>query len=153
MPAPLSGRFNIPRAPGAPAIFSAVMNGDAASVKIILEGDSAQAGARDRGGNTPLMMAVIFGPERQEIIDVLVAHGADVNVQNRHGGNALARAAHFGHKDLVNQLLALGADASMKDARGQNAADWANSGGHPEIAGILETPGPGSKPAPPGPKP
>ena len=147
-PKPLSGRFNIPRAPGAPAIFASVMDGDLAAVQAILKADPDAPQARDRAGNTPLMMAVIFGPERQEIIDLLIEKGADVNAQNKHGGNVLARAAHFGHKDLVRQLLGLGADPSVKDEAGQDAAAWARMNGHDDIAALFKKP---SAPKPPAP--
>jgi ankyrin repeat protein len=131
------------------AFIAAVMNNDLAAVQKTLETHPEAAAWRERAGNTPLMMAVI-APARDEIIDLLLNNGADVNAQNAHGGNALARAACFGHFALAQKLLGLGADAAMRDAAGQDAADWAEKGGHEKIAALLRH---AQKPAPKPPTP
>ncbi|MBI3441068.1 MAG: ankyrin repeat domain-containing protein [Proteobacteria bacterium] len=132
-----SDDFNQPSPNDVATFFATVMNNDLPATTLILEQYPDAAQWRDRAGNTPLMMAVIFGTTHQPIIDLLIQNGADVNAQNAHGGNALARAAHFGHKKLVEQLLTLGADVYMKDEAGQDAVEWANKNGQTEIAALL----------------
>lgn len=132
-----SGDFNSNVPAHVTAFFAAVMANDLPEVTRVLDARPDAPHWKDRVGNTPLMMAVIFGATHKNVIDLLIGRGADVNAQNAHGGNALARAAHFGHGELVKQLLALGADVHMKDAAGQDAVDWANKNGHADIAALL----------------
>jgi uncharacterized protein len=135
------------------ALFDAIRKNDAETVASYIAHRKSVPEWRDRAGNTPLMMAVIHGPSHQKVIDLLLDNGADVNAQNAHGGNALARAAHFGHKDLVTKLLSLGADARMKDAAGQDAADWARLNGHADIAELIEKSAKAAGPKPHAPAP
>ena len=117
--------------------FISVINNEAQKAAAILSRHPDAPHFRDGGGNTPLMVAVLFGEAHGKIIDLLLENGADVNAQNSHGGNALARAAQFGHLSLVKKLLEYGADAHMKDASGRDAADWANGNGRADIAILL----------------
>jgi ankyrin repeat protein len=138
MPPRLKDSFKEPSPEEVKKFFNAVNANLTAEVFATLKANPRAPEWRDRAGNTPLMMAVIHGPARQDIIDMLIEFGADVNAQNKHGGNALARAAHFGHEATVLQLLKLGADINMKDALGQDAADWAKMNGHADIVDLLE---------------
>ena len=61
-----------------------------------------------QGGNTPLMFAVRAGDLASS--QMLVAAGADVNVESAYGISATALAAHSNHADVVGFLLENGAD-------------------------------------------
>ncbi|HZZ81562.1 MAG TPA: ankyrin repeat domain-containing protein [Gemmataceae bacterium] len=65
----------------------------------------------DRIGETPLMLAADAG--RQDIVNVLLAAGADVHATNRLGSTALDEAAKGGgrknHTAVFRELLAAGA--------------------------------------------
>lgn len=148
-----------PRKPGSPdekaILFAALREGDADTALCIIRRCPDSHAWEDRAGNTPLMMAAIHGGDMKQVTQQLLDMGADVNAQNKHGGNALARAAHFGHEKLVKKLLSLGADPLMKDAANKDAADWARLNNHHAIAAVLEeakqpriTPKPPKKPAP-----
>jgi len=113
MPKPdrLASRFSHfttpPRKPGSPdekaILFAALREGDAdISLSIIRRYPDAHTW-QDRAGNTPLMMTAIHGEGMKAVTQQLIDMGADVNAQNKHGGNALARAAHFGHESLVKK--------------------------------------------------
>jgi len=148
MPKPdrLASRFSHfttpPRKPGSPdekaILFAALREGDADIALSIIRRYPDAHTWEDRAGNTPLMMTAIHGEEMKAVTKQLLEMGADVNAQNKHGGNALARAAHFGHADLVKVLLKAGADPDMKDAANNDAADWARKNNHHAIAAALE---------------
>ncbi len=61
-----------------------------------------------QGGNTPLMFAVRAGDLASA--ELLVAAGADVNVESAYGIGATALAAHSDHADLVELLVENGAN-------------------------------------------
>jgi ankyrin repeat protein len=81
--------------------------------------DLAQAGHGDyqiwiqQGGNTPLMFAVRAGDLASA--RMLVAAGADVNVEAAYGIAATALAAHSNHADVVEFLLENGADPNASN--------------------------------------
>src|SRR5208282_3238049 len=69
----------------------------------------------------PLCMASFGGgvvpPDREvEIMDILVAKGADVNDKCQNGQTPLIWAASTGHVDRMEFLLAHGANIHAKDA-------------------------------------
>jgi hypothetical protein len=110
-------------------------------------------------GVTPLMMAAGTGysgrdsrgryqtdEQAAQIIDLLLAHGADVNRQANDGTTALHGAASRGRNPVINLLAARRADLSITDARGRTAADVAKGGqgafgrplpSYPEAAELL----------------
>ena len=81
--------------------------------------DLAQASHSDyqiwiqQGGNTPLMFAVRAGDLASA--EMLVAAGADVNIESAYGISATALAAHSNHANLVELLLASGADPNASE--------------------------------------
>lgn len=163
MPKPdrLASRFSHfttpPRKPGSPdekaILFAALREGDADICLAIIRRYPDAHTWEDRAGNTPLMMTAIHGEGMKAVTQQLLDMGADVNAQNKHGGNALARAAHFGHESLVKTLLKAGADPAMKDAANNDAADWARKNNHHAIAAAIEEAKKPKIPAPKAPKP
>jgi hypothetical protein len=60
--------------------------------------------------------------ELLRIVDLLIAHQADVNFQNSDlGQSALHLAAHYGAKTIVTTLLENGADIEVEDKQGYTA--------------------------------
>jgi uncharacterized protein len=76
---------------------------------------------------------------RESVARVLVAHGAKVNVAQRHGWTPLQEAAQNGHADLLEDLLAAGADPSATNDTGITAIDLARKAGHQAIVERLAT--------------
>ena len=66
------------------------------------------------------------------IVQMLLEHGADVNAQGGHYGNALQAACSGGHDKIVQMLLEQGADVNAQrvDRLSVTALQAACSGGH-----------------------
>lgn len=68
-----------------------------------------------QAGQTGLMLAVSHG--RMDMVRALLAHGADVNIQDDEGSTALMCASEHGHVEIVKLLLAQpGCDATLSDS-------------------------------------
>ncbi len=68
--------------------------------------------------------------------NLLLDHGAGVNIQNTSGATALIYAATYGHTAIVQMLLEAGAYRGLKDTDGKTALDHAK---HQEVADLLKT--------------
>ncbi|TNN48689.1 KN motif and ankyrin repeat domain-containing protein 1 [Liparis tanakae] len=89
-----------------------------------------------QAGQTGLMLAVSHG--RMDMVRALLAHGADVNVQDDEGSTALMCASEHGHAEIVKLLLAQpGCDATLSDGDESNALSIALEAGHKDIAVLL----------------
>ena len=65
----------------------------------------------------PLVWAATMGQEN--IVEMLLDHGADVNENDRFFGTPLHRAVMSGHTDIIKLLLKNGADLEAKDGKGK----------------------------------
>ncbi|XP_029142651.1 KN motif and ankyrin repeat domain-containing protein 3 [Protobothrops mucrosquamatus] len=89
-----------------------------------------------QAGQTALMLAVSHG--RQEMVEALLACGADVNLQDEEGSTALMCACEHGRAETVQLLLAQPAcDASIADHDGNDAVAIALEAGHDNIAALI----------------
>ncbi|XP_075903373.1 KN motif and ankyrin repeat domain-containing protein 1a isoform X2 [Nelusetta ayraudi] len=89
-----------------------------------------------QAGQTGLMLAVSHG--RMDMVQALLGHGADVNVQDDEGSTALMCASEHGHVEIVKLLLAQpGCDATLSDSDESNALSIALEAGHKDIAVLL----------------
>lgn len=80
--------------------------------------------ARNEAGLTPLMAAITANAST-DVLDTLLAAGADVDMAAANGATALMLAAGQGTPAQVIYLLNAGADPTPRDAEGRNAADHA----------------------------
>lgn len=55
----------------------------------------------------------------EEIVKLLLAHGANVNKTDLEGRTALIAAAYMGHTEIVNHLLDHDADIDHADSDGE----------------------------------
>ncbi|NWT18895.1 KANK3 protein, partial [Vireo altiloquus] len=91
-----------------------------------------------QAGQTALMLAVSHG--RQEMVEALLACGADVNLQDEEGSTALMCACEHGRLETVKLLLAQPTcNISIVDSDGNNAVAIALEAGHSDIATLLYT--------------
>ncbi|NXF23797.1 KANK3 protein, partial [Rhodinocichla rosea] len=89
-----------------------------------------------QAGQTALMLAVSHG--RQEMVEALLACGADVNLQDEEGSTALMCACEHGRLETVKLLLAQPTcNVSIVDSDGNNAVAIALEAGHSDIAALL----------------
>jgi ankyrin repeat protein len=91
-----------------------------------------QKGALD---SSPLHIAARTGEVHD--IEVLVAHGADVNLSGDLGNTPLHQAAMVGKAESVRQLLLLGADPSLRNEFQQTPLEVARLGNHAEVAKLI----------------
>ena len=70
-------------------------------------------------------------------IELLIGHGADVNLTGPQGSTALHLAVRGGRLDVVSLLVRNGADTRLKDDDGNTPLDIAIGAGNHEIASIL----------------
>jgi len=109
--------------------------GDVEAVKLFLQAGMKPNFVTGRGGQTPLANAARYN--RQEVVQVLLAHGADPNARSM-GSTALIWASINGSNDLVRLLLDRGADLKATDRQhGMNALQCAAMAGKADTVKLL----------------
>ena len=96
-----------------PALWTASSLGQTEEVRRLLAND---ADIEERGGPTecsPLAVAV-SSPGREQLVGLLLHHGAEVSSRDNTGSTPLHSAASEGHEALSLVLLHHGADVSAK---------------------------------------
>lgn len=90
-------------------LFDAIAHNDVAGVQAAIE-QHADINARGEHGNTPLHIAVLnpAGPERREIITLLVRYGAQVNLPNDAGQLSADIARTMPDFENIQELLGEG---------------------------------------------
>lgn len=141
---------------GTTALMAAVVNGEQEAVRLLLE-HGADTRPKDKdstmtisqGGSTqtvPLtgrcaLQYAFEMNENTEIMELLLDHGADVDVLDGDGQTPLIAAAGEGKVETVRLLMAHGADLHMRDNSGRTALMQAKN--YPEIVRILKHAGAG----------
>jgi hypothetical protein len=85
--------------------------------------------------DTPLMTASAIG--RVEVMRVLLAAGARVNLGDADGWTALMYASYHGQIEAIRVLLAAGAQINQVDAHGQTALMFASAEGQVQTVKAL----------------
>ena len=124
---------------GEHAFFQAAADGRVEVVEAMLASGAATVNMTNASKATALMRA-----HDEEMTDVLLRAGADVNLRNAEGYTALIWAAAFNRKGIVKKLIAAGADVNVRNNDGKSAIDLAG----PEIEAILREAGGTPKKAP-----
>ena len=73
----------------------------------------------------------------EEIAELLIAHGASLDMQHGNGGTALMFATLFGRNKLVEVVLRHGANKEITEQRGLTALDLAVQQGNEEAVRLL----------------
>ena len=76
--------------------------------------------------------------DHRELIQRLLNHGADVDVQDRRGVSVLHAAAMHGMRDVAERLIKAGADPRRRDAIGRTANEVAILLGYVDLAAVLK---------------
>ena len=87
-------------------------------------------------GNTALMMAAV--ENRIDIVKILIAANANLNLQNENGTTALMWAAMSG-QEIVKFLIDAGADINLKENDGWTALRYARRTEDMDIIKLLES--------------
>ncbi|KAH6618228.1 ankyrin repeat-containing domain protein [Chaetomium sp. MPI-SDFR-AT-0129] len=73
----------------------------------------------------------------QEMVELFLDKGADVNAQGGGYSIALQAASVGGHREIFKLLLNDGADINVQGGKYGNAPQAASSGGHREVVKLL----------------
>lgn len=76
-----------------------------------------------------------------EMVRLLIAHGAPVNVQQAEGFTPLHSAAQNGSVEIIRDLLAAGAEINARDDEGLTPLAFALKEDHQEAAALLQSRG------------
>ena len=71
------------------------------------------------------------------VTKVLLAHDADVNLQNDEGITALMMSSYNGHAEIVELLIKYRADINTVTSIGKSALDFSTDKGHDEVSKLL----------------
>lgn len=98
-------------------IFSAATFGNIDEIKAILTNNPELVNAKDKGGMTPLHLAMsVFS--NKEAVELLIAKGAEVNAKDNYGATPLHIAlSKLGNKDIVKLLADNGANVNTTEDR------------------------------------
>ena len=88
-------------------------------VALVLKLDASQVHARNKWNNTPLHSAAFYGND--DVIQVLVRHGANVHSVGELGGGPIRAAAQHGHVQCIHELIKCGADVYLQDNNMENS--------------------------------
>ena len=140
-------------------MFEAVKSGDAASVIELLDAHPALVNAKNENGVSAVLLATYFG--HREIVEILLARGADLNIFDAAAAGDLDRlktlaaedteligsfspdgftplglATFFGRRDVLDFLLSHGADPNAASKNQMRVTPLHSAVAHrqPEIA-------------------
>lgn len=127
--------YRTPRT-GQSALGDAVSTGNAQLVDMLLRhGANPSLGTFEQ--QTPLIIAAHH--DYAEIVQLLIAAGADVNVaETRYGFTALSSAAREGHGHVVGLLLDAGADTRARIKDGRSALQLASMYNRQDVVHMLQ---------------
>lgn len=84
----------------------------------------------------PALLAYVWR-DNKDRVEKLLAHGADVNIQDNDGDTALHGAAENGDYEIIEMLLDKGANPNARNKQGGTPLMWAAVFGNPEAARLL----------------
>lgn len=118
---------------------NAAVEGDRPIIERMLD-VGAMIDARDRYGQTALMLAALHG--REEVVELLLRHGAALDVTAKHNLSALMLAAINGRIGIAKRLVDAGANLELSGSgapgfAGKTARDLAEHAGHADLVAYI----------------
>jgi ankyrin repeat protein len=107
-------------------LMVAAPHGSPEAVRILLESGAA-INARDSRGMTPLMFAVASDNQDLDVVEMLIAHDAEINAKSGAGETALDWARKFGDPRVISALEKSGAEAANNTPLYANTPHHINS--------------------------
>jgi hypothetical protein len=109
------------------SLYEAARAGNIEQIKLFVsQGADVDVNDKENGGQAPLHVACINS--RKDIVELLIAAGANVNAKTNSGITPLHFAVRYQSKEIVELLIAKGADINAKDNNGGTALSMALSG-------------------------
>ncbi len=108
---------------------------DPEKAKLLIE-HGADVSVQSKQGRTPLMMAALRDGG-SDIVALMLAKGAAVNVADSRGDTALSIAAETGDLETMRLLIAKGADVRSINRMGESTLIQASKSRRPEAARVL----------------
>lgn len=102
---------------------------------VLLKQDQLNVDEKDISGQTPLYIASNW--KKENMVELLLKSGANVNAQNGYRGNALQAAAYKGHLTVVKMLLRSGANVNAQGGTFGSPLQAAANRGHLTIVKLL----------------
>jgi len=99
------------------------------------DGSEISVDARYSHDLTLLMWAAGYG--HADVVEMLTARGAEMDLVDDRGKSALLMAAEEGHSSVVRHLLNKGSDKDLRDKKGRTAHELALLGGHEDTTRVL----------------
>lgn len=126
------------------AFVSAAIEGDVNKMRALLvEGVdvNGHAGFASHYMHPALIQAA--ANDHIQVIQFLLANGADVNVRGRDNLTPLMAASDAGHQEIVRLLISNGADVNAVNSSGKSALIFASDprDPHPEVVKLLQRAG------------
>lgn len=133
--------LNTPDSSGWTPLRHAVMHGDTAMVRRLLNRDPhpADAKLRDPEGYSPLMWALSH--DQNDMADLLIDHGASADEVLPDASTPLIRAVRAKNKKMIWKLMHKRAGINHQDSDGQTALHYAVAAGDGSVAWLLVTNG------------
>ena len=72
-----------------------------------------------------------------DVVEILLANGANVELSDSHGSTPLLAASEEGHADIVRKLLQCGARRDVADVDGDTPLSLASAMGHKDVVNLL----------------
>ncbi|XP_033119493.1 ankyrin repeat domain-containing protein 36C-like isoform X2 [Anneissia japonica] len=114
-------QLNVKNFEGYIPLHLAVIHGDAEIVRMLVRSTPNYIDCKDtKNGWTALFHATARDVE--EIIEILLIAGPDINCQSYSGNTALHIASGRGYTEIVRRLMQSGADMSMRNSHRESAA-------------------------------
>ena len=109
------------------AVFDVILNDKITDLKDLLQADPKCANSVGWHGLTPLHHAALKNNE--ELIDLLLQYGANINHPNAYRETPLHLACQAASLKLVHKLLEIGADLRAEDSAGRTCIHHAAKSG------------------------
>jgi len=114
---------------GKSALFYAIQQNSPGLVQFLLENDEVDMNLPDRFNQTPLMVAS-KGDKNPELLKLLIAYGANPNIQDNNGKTSLiylcGNKRYYQDPSVTEYILDNGADPLIKDSQGKTPLIWAS---------------------------
>jgi len=124
--------INSPTPAGTTPLMLAIKEKQFELVKALLQ-EKAQVNAQRNDG----LSALHFATASIKIFEILIEHGANINLKSDIYGTPMTRAAILGHLDVVKYLIEKKADINVKTATGETPLMAAAEHGYFEIVKAL----------------